>query len=68
LERLDVANNIGDNFSSEVNMKDLPYTDALKMLTAMSKGIIINDSGVVPKYLMEDIVLPEFYNTFARPE
>ena len=49
-------------------MKDLPYTDALKMLTAMSKGIIINDSGVVPKYLMEDIVLPEFYNTFARPE
>ena len=65
---LDVANNIGDNFNNDVTMKDLPYTDALKVLTAMSKGIIINDAVVIPKYLMNDIVLPEFYNTFARPE
>jgi len=49
-------------------MKDLPYTEALKALTAQPKGLVVNDSRVIDKYLSEDIVQPEFYSVFARPE
>lgn len=61
-------NRRGDNFNSEVTMKDLPYTDALKELTAIPKGLIVNDNEVIQKYLMGDVVVPEFYNVFSRPD
>jgi len=49
-------------------MKDLPYTKALKALTEQPKGLVINDSRVIDKYLSDDIVHPEFYSVFAMPE
>jgi len=65
---MDVANRIGDNFNSESTKKDLPYSDALKALTAIPKGLVVNDNEVIQKYLMGDIVVPEFYSVFSSPD
>ena len=54
----------GDNFdNSEVMIK--PYSDALREL---SESVIIDDSEVVSDLLVNDIVLPNFYSSFAMAE
>ena len=37
-------------------------------MTAIPKGLIVNDNEVISKYLSNDIIEPEFYSAFSRAD